>query len=114
MFLLVGCSKKKVEDRISLHSCLNITKLLNGNFVYNPELKKPCVVYVEDRIYYFYSDQIVKDIALRFAVAINRPKLKHFYKCFYKNKPKNKELSTEEALLIDRKCRKKLGMVDYY
>ena len=115
LLLLAGCGEEAEETKerraISLSSCTSIAKMIDGSFSYTPNQTVPCTVYIERGEYAFYSDDQESGISFGLAMAVNRPKLKDFYKCIG---PRNIELTTQQAVLLDRKCRKKLGMKDLY
>ena len=115
LLLLVGCGEESEETKtfISLSSCTNIAKMIDGSFSYTPNQTVPCTVYIEQGEYAFYSDDQEKGISFGLAMAVNRPKLKDFYKCI-QSEAVSMNATTEQAVIVDRKCRKKLGMKDIY
>lgn len=109
--LLMACSKnEECKVNITSSSCAELALMLDGSFAYKGDSQVPCIVFVEGNSYYFYSDYSASGVKLGLAMAVNRNKLKMFNKCV----KTNKELTSEEALLLDRRCRKKLGMKDEY
>ncbi len=115
LLILVGCSTESQEPKqsISLYSCERIAKMIDGSFAYTPDEDVSCTVYIEKGEYAFYSDDEERGISFGLAMAVNRPKLKDFYKCIEsQDLPDN--ATTEESVIVDRRCRKKLGMKDTY
>jgi len=115
LLLLAGCGEEAEEPKksISLSSCSNISKMLQGSFAYTPDKFVPCTVYIEQGEYAFYSDDQESGISFGLAMAVNRPKLKDFYKCI-QSEALDMNATTQQAVIVDRKCRKKLGMKDLY
>jgi hypothetical protein len=115
LLLLAGCGEETEESKafISLNSCRSISKMLEGSFSYTPNQTVPCTVYIEQGEYAFYSDDEESGISFGLAMAVNRPKLKDFYKCI-QSEAVSINATTDQAILVDRNCRKKLGMKDTY
>jgi hypothetical protein len=115
LLLLAGCGEEVEEAKktISLSSCSSIAQMLEGSFSYTPNQTVPCTVYIEQGEYAFYSDDQEKGISFGLAMAVNRPKLKDFYKCIQSEAGDN-YVTTQESVIVDRKCRKKLGMKELY
>lgn len=112
LLLLVGCGEEceKINTSISLRSCAKIAKMIDGSFSYTP---KQCTVYIEQGEYSFYSDDQESGVSFGLAMAVNRPKLKDFYKCI-ESEVLSVDATTEQHLIVERKCRKKLGMKETY
>lgn len=110
--IIAGCSEKKPETKkVSLHLCETLSQKLKGNFSHS---KKGCTIFIEKSEYVFGSDDKIHGVMFGLGMAVNRPKIKKFYECIEKEEVKYEYTNFEIDVVIDRNCRKKLGMVDYF
>lgn len=110
VLLLTSCSNSEDgSPKISSGSCTKLAEMLDGSFFYDAGSDTPCTVVIEGGRYYFYSDDQAGGVEFGLEMAVNRSKLKQFNKCV-EFKESGKTLTTEQALMIGRSCRKKLGM----